>query len=300
MDALLEVVFPVFAVVAVGFGYAGWRPFPIAEVTDFIIYVAGACFVFDALAHAQFELSLRVPASALLITLGCLGVGALAHRILPPLRALSFGSVVLPVTFMNAGNLGIPVAELAFGRPGMEMAAFYFSVFAVLMYSLGIGLVAGSRGMRTVLRIPMIHAAWLGVLAHEVGLELPAAIATPLALLGRIVVPLMLLALGARLHQLYAERGHRRPPVTAVLTLVALRTAAGLLAAIFVNQTFGNQGLEAKVALLTAALPPAVMTFALVEKYAENPRDSAIVAATVAVGTGMSLLILPLAVTWIR
>ncbi|MEL6189078.1 MAG: AEC family transporter [Myxococcota bacterium] len=300
MDALVQVVLPVFVVVAVGFVYAGWRRFPIAEVTDFIIYVAGACFVFDALSGARFELSIRVPLTALLITLGCLGLSMAARRLVPPLRALSFGSVVLPVTFMNAGNLGIPVAELAFGQPGLEMAAFYFSVFAVLMYSLGIALVAGSEGAHTVLRIPMVHAAWLGILAHELEFTLPTPLSTPVALLGRVVVPLMLLALGARLRQLFDERKAMRPPVTAVLWLVGLRFGAGCIAALATNAVVGNHGLEAKIALLTGALPPAVMTFALVEKYGGSPRDSAVVAATVAVGTVISLVVLPLAVGMVR
>ena len=298
LAALLEVVLPVFAVVGAGFVYAGSRRFPVAEVTDLIIHLTGACLVFDALSGAErFGLdAARVPVSAASVFFLTLALAALARRAVPSLRVLPAGAVLLPAAFMNAGNMGLPVAELALGRPGFETATLVFVTMIFLMYSVGVGVIAGRGGALVALKLPLLHAAALGLVVNQLGWGVPRPIAAPIHLLGQTVVPLMLLALGARLRDLLRGGERRELPVRPIIYLVLLRFGGGLAAALLTNAVLGNTGLTAAIVLLTGLLPPAVMSFALVEKYGEDPRAASIVSAAIAAGTAAALVVLPLAV----
>ncbi len=295
LQAILSVVAPVFLVAAVGFVYARRRPLPISGFTDLIIYLTGACLVFDKLSTAaRFDLSAaRAPVSAALLILGGLAVGALARRSIPSLARLGRGAVLLPTAFMNAGNLGLPLAALAYGEGGLSLAMLFFVTFAALQYSVGIAIVKGRGGLREVTRLPLVYAAVFGVAFNQVGWTLPTTLAVPVHMLGQTVIPLMLLSLGARLATLVSSSAERRPPLAPVLLLPALRMGGGALVALAVNALLGNEGTLARVTFVVGILPPAVMNFALVEKYGDDAAAPAIVSGAIAVGTVAAIVVLP-------
>ncbi|MEQ8272404.1 MAG: AEC family transporter [Deltaproteobacteria bacterium] len=294
LQAILEVVAPVFLVAAVGFVYARRRTLPIGGFTDLIIYLTGACLVFDKLSTAdRFDLNAaRAPMSAALLIAGGLVVGWSARRMLPPLARLGRGAVLLPSAFMNAGNLGLPLAALAYGDEGLSLAMLFFVTFSAMQYSVGIAIVKGRGGLREVTRLPLVYAAVLGVAFNQMGWTLPQTLSVPVHMLGETVIPLMLLSLGARLATLMGS-ADERPPLLPVLLLPALRMGGGFLIATLVNLLLGNEGTLARVTLVVGILPPAVMNFALVEKFGDDPAAPAIVSGAIAVGTVAAMIVLP-------
>lgn len=302
LQAILQVVAPVFLVAGVGFVYAGRRELPIAAFTDLIIHLTAACLVFDALTRAErFEVSaLRAPASATGLILGGLLVGAVARRLVPSLRALPMGAAMLPVAFMNAGNLGLPLMKLAFGDPGFELAMLFFVTFSVLQSSVGIAIVKGKGGVAEVFRLPLVYAAVAGVAVNQMQWSLPTVLSVPVHMLGQTVIPMMLLSLGGRMRALVSRSSAERPPLGPVLLLPALRIGAGFAVGLLVNLALGNEGLIAQVTLVVSMLPPAVISFALVEKYGEDPRASAAVSAAIAAGTALAVVVLPIALALLR
>lgn len=301
LTALLEVVLPVFLVAATGYLYAGWRRFPVSDVTDLIIHLTGACLVFDALTSApRFSLSaLRVPIAAVALVVGGVALAALARLLVPVARRASFSAVALPAAFMNAGNLGLPLAQLALGREGLNLAMIFFVTFSTLHYSLGVAIAKGRGGATEFLKLPLIYAAIAGVVVNQLAFEIPAALSVPVHLLGQTVVPLMLLSLGAGMRGLFDRlRGasvgdDERVPFALVALLPALRMGGGLLLALLINLALGNEGRVAQVTLLAGALPPAVLNFALVEKYGTGPKDTATVSAAIALGTLLAIGVMP-------
>lgn len=296
LRAILEVVAPVFVLAAAGFVYAGRRTLPIGAITDLIIHLTGACLVFDALSRAApFDLVAgRIPLSAACVVLGGLALAALAHRTVPALRRLPRGAVLLPAGFMNAGNLGLPLTQLAYGDRGLELGMLFFVTVSVLTYTVGIAIVSDRGGVKEMLRLPLVYAAVLGLVVNQTQVELPSAVAVPIRMLGQTVIPLMLLSLGARMRTLVGRGDDARPAWGSVLWLPALRMGGGLALGLLVNLALGNEGLVARIVVLVAGLPPAVMNFAMVEKYGEDPEAPAVVSAAIAVGTGVALLTLPL------
>lgn len=300
LEALLDVVVPVFAVAGPGFVYASRKSFPVGAVTDLIIHLTGACLVLDSLGNAT-RLSLAeasVPLVAVLLIGGGLSLGFSAHRLLPPLRGLPVRAVMLPVAFMNAGNLALPVAHLAFGDRGLEVGMLYFVCMATMLNSLGVSIIAGDGGAKVALRLPLLHAAWVGLVLNQLQVGLPQAVAVPVHMLGQTVVPMMLLSLGARLYGLFGTGHLRDLPWGPIALLVLLRMGGGLAIAVVVVEIMGCSGAVAQVAWLLGLMPPAVMVFALVEKFGGDPRASAIVSGSVAAGTVLAVVILPMAI-WV-
>lgn len=301
LDALLEVVIPVFTVAAVGFVYAGKKPLPVGEITDLILHVTGACLVLDALSTAD-RLSLeavRVPVSAVLVVVGALGLAAAARRVVAPLASLSLGAAALTTAFMNAGNLGLPLTRLALGEEGFRLGMLYFVTMSALMNSVGIGLMAGGNGVKVALRMPLLHATVVGLALNLLGVHLPRALAVPIHMLGQTVIPLMLLSLGGRLRSL-VDGSTGDFPWAAIVTLSLLRLAGGLGLGLVVNGLLGNTGTTAQVVLLVSGLPPAVMSFAIVEKFGRDARDPAVVSGAIAVATAVSSVTLPFVIDLVR
>lgn len=296
VQAVLQVVVPVFLVAGIGFVYAGWRSFPVGAVTDLIIHLTAACLVFDALSKAApFDLAAaRAPLSAAGIIAGGIIVGFVAHRLVPSLQALPRGAVVLPAAFMNAGNLGLPLMHLAYGEPGLEQAMLFFVTFAALQYSVGIAIVKGSGGMSEFLKLPLLYAAGLGILFNQTRWPLPKAVSVPVGMLAQTVIPLMLLSLGARMRGLLFTADDSKPAWKPVLILPLLRMFGGLAVGLLVNLALQNEGLIAHVTLVVSMLPPAVMNFALVEKYGDDEHAPAVVSGAIALGTALALVVLPL------
>ena len=302
LSALLDVVIPVFAIAAIGFVYASRKAFPVHVITDLIIHVTGACLIFDALSSADrltFDAA-RVPLSAALVILGCIGLALFAHRFVPALRALPRGAVVLPAAFMNAANLGLPMAKLTLGAPGLEAAMLVFVTFNILLLSVGVGFIAGQSALKVVLTLPILHAAWLGILANQLELSIPVTLKVPIHMLGQTVIPTMLLALGARLRGLLVTHRGRFSSLQPVFLIVGIRLFGGIGMATLVNFALGNEGVVRSVTLLSGFLPSAVMSFALVEKYGNDEHASSVVSASIAFGTGIAVLTLPVWVMLVR
>jgi len=65
----------------------------------------------------------------------------------------------LPTLFMNAGNMGIPLALFAFGQAGLQRATLMFVIITFLQYSLGIYILNGRSNWTEIFRLPLIYAA---------------------------------------------------------------------------------------------------------------------------------------------
>ena len=68
-----------------------------------------------------------------------------------------------PAVFLNAGNMGLPCAHLAFGPEGLEAAIIIYVVVAIFTFSLGIRVAKGPGGWREAFRMPLLYAAAAGI-----------------------------------------------------------------------------------------------------------------------------------------
>ena len=280
---ILAIVFPVFAIVGVGYVY-GRRHAPEMAVANRVnLDVFVPALIFSVLSNQSVELGTywQVAVAAVVVVVGS---GLLAW---PVARLLGYApkTFVPPVMFNNSGNMGLPLALLAFGEAGLAAAVVLFVVENLLHFSLGTWLLAGRPHPLQLVRMPMLAATFLGAFFNFAGIDLPSALATAVEMLGQVAIPLMLFALGVRMTAV--DVAHWRIGVAGTL----LYPVAGLACAAVAVAMLGLEGREAAQVLIFGVLPPAVLNYMLAEQYGQEPDK---VASRVLLGNLASLAVIPL------
>jgi len=283
----LAPVIPVFFLIGVGFVFAHWKKINLASVTEMIVYLGTPSLVFTSLAGKPlYAADLVVLVSGILAIFA--GVGLLIRLYFWLFRFSSRG-FALPVLFMNAGNMGIPLALFAFGQAGMQRATLMFVVITSLQYTLGIYILNGRGNWAEIFRLPLLYATLAGLSFSLFQIKIPELLFQPLSLLGQATIPIMLVSLGYRLHDVQAVRwGH-------ALGGALLRICGGTLAAYGAVRLIGAQDVNRQVLLLYGCLPAAVINFVLTEKYGQDPE---LAASIVVLSTLISVFTIPM-VFWL-
>ena len=283
---IADVIVPVFLIVAVGWGYGRWRRPDMTEFNRIALDVLSPLLVYSALAARDFVLADHL----LLLAGGCaliLGTGLLAW---PMARALGVAprTLVPVVMFNNSGNMGLPLALLAFGPAHFGAAVALFSVGNLLHFSLGARITSRAARTRDLLLSPLMVATLLGFASALTDLRPPPVLLSGMKLLGDAMLPMMLFALGVRL------TGLTRAGLGLGLVGAVARPVAGLLLALPLAWALGLQGEARGQLLLFAALPPAVIQYLLAERYQQEPAK---VAAMILLGNALALLFVPMALS---
>ena len=283
----LSPVIPVFMLIAAGFIFARWKRINLNSVTEIIVYLGTPSLVFSSLASKPlYAGDIVVLASGVLLIFA--GVGLLI-RIYFSLSGFSSRGFALPTLFMNAGNMGIPLALFAFGEEGMQRATLLFVIITFLQYSLGIYILNGRGNWLEIFRLPLIYAALAGLLCNLAKIKIPGLVLQPVIMLGQATIPIMLISLGYRLYQVESlQLGH-------ALGGALVRIFGGFAAAILAVALIGAEGVNRQVLLLYGSLPSAVVNFILTEKYRQDP---GLAASIVVLGTFVSVLTIPI-VFWL-
>jgi predicted permease len=283
----LSPVIPVFMLIAAGFIFAHWKKISLTSVTEIIVYLGTPSLVFSSLASKPLHAGdIIVLAGGILLIFA--GVGLLI-RLYFFLSGFSSRGFALPTLFMNAGNMGIPLALFAFGPEGMQRATLMFVIITFLQYSLGIYILNGRGNWTEIFRLPLIYAAIAGLGVNLAQMKIPELLIQPLVMLGQATIPIMLISLGYRLYQVESlQLGH-------ALGGALLRIFGGFAAANIAVVLIGAEGVNRQVLLLYGSLPSAVVNFILTEKYHQDP---GLAASIVVLGTFLSVLTIPI-VFWL-
>ena len=263
----LSPVIPVFLLVAVGFVFAHWKKISLASVTEIIVYLGTPSLVFTSLASRPlFAGDIAVLFSGVVIIFAGVGLLIWLYFLVFQFRSRGFA---MPVLFMNAGNMGIPLALFAFGPPGMQRATLLFVIITFFQYSLGIYILSGRGNWTEIFRLPLIYATIAGLSFNLAQIRIPELLFQPVSLLGQATIPLMLVSLGYRLHDFRSlQWGH-------AVGGALLRILGGFAAAAIAVNLVGADGINRQVLLLYGSLPAAAMNFILTEKFGQDPNLAA-------------------------
>jgi predicted permease len=283
----LSPVIPVFMLIAAGFIFAHWKKISLASVTEIIVYLGTPSLVFSSLASKPlFAGDILILFSGIVVIFA--GVGLLIRGYFTLFGFTSRG-FALPTLFMNAGNMGIPLAFFAFGQAGMQRATLMYAIVTFMQYSLGIYILNGRGNWRESFRLPLIYAAVAGLLINLAQVKIPEILFQPVTMLGQATIPIMLISLGYRLHEVESlQWGH-------ALGGAIVRIFGGFAAANIAVMAIGATGVNRQVLLLYGALPAAVINFILTEKYRQDP---SLAASIVVISTSLSVLTIPI-VFWL-
>ncbi|MFN2321706.1 MAG: AEC family transporter [Trueperaceae bacterium] len=289
---LLDVVLPVFLVIAAGAAIGVRFGLEVAPINRVALYAAVPALAYRTLAELELggATVTRLLAGYAGYLLVAAALAALIGRGWTPIqRRALVGTSVLP----NAANLNLPVALFAFGAAGLERALVLYVATSLLMFTLGPSLVGRpttlGRALRTVLGFPVLWAALLGLVVNGAGLSPPTALARAVGLLADAAIPLVLLTLGVQL-----VRARRWRPSGAAWTAVGLKLGVGPLLAAAVGLVAGLRGLDLAVLVLIGAMPTAVNAAMLAVEF---DGDAALVGDAVVAGTALALVTLPIVLT---
>jgi predicted permease len=195
-------------------------------------------------------------------------------------------TIVPPMMFNNSGNIGLPLAVLAWGEDALPAAVILFMVENTLHFSFGARLLDPGTRLLTLWRVPVVFAAIAGLTVAVLKIPVWQPLVIAIKMLGDVSVPLLLFSLGVRMTDV-SFREWRLATGSALL-----RPLAGMLIAAGVIQLLGLQGRDAAMLFVFGALPPAVLNFLFAERYRQEPER---VASIVLIGNLAALVFLPLA-----
>jgi len=285
---IFTVLFPIFAIVTVGYLYARLRHVEMTTTNRLNMEIFSPALLFSVLSDTSFNI-MDYQQLALATLLILLGSGAI---ILPVVRLLNINikTFAPAMMFVNTGNMGIPVALFAFGESGLPAAMVFFMITAILTFTLGIYIVNQQASWNNLLKMPLIHAALFGLIINFTPIEVPELVQTPIEMLAACAIPLMLLSLGIRLSEM--DLKHWQIGLLGAI----MRPLSGAIMFLLIRPWFTLTPLQANGLLIFAMLPPAVVNYIIAEQYQQEPHK---VAAIVMLGNVMSFISLPIALAFV-
>lgn len=307
MSGLLEVIAPVFGIVALGFAAVrgGLLDAPgVRGLVAFVFNFALPVLLFRSMAGMEFPehipwsfLGAFYAASLATYALG-MGVGRWAFR-RPADEQAIYG---MAASFSNTVFLGIPIVLTALGPsaalPVFLIIAFHSATFMPLTLALihfgregeGGDPGAGSVLARVLLRDPIVMGILVGLAANLGGVGLPAWLDRLAELLASAAMPAALFAMGASLAG--HPPGADGPPARA---LAALKLVVHpLLVWVAAGPLLGLEGVWVQAAVLLAAMPTGVNVYLFGARHdaAASVAARTVLVASVASVVTISVLLL--------
>ncbi|QCS62625.1 AEC family transporter [Achromobacter denitrificans] len=278
----LVLMLPLLSCVGIG---ALWAkrdlPFGGSFITTLVTSVTTPALVFHTFVttHLDDRALADVAVATLLALLLCGLVCTLWLKVWKlPVRTL------LPTASLpNAGNLGLPISQMAFGDAGLSVAVAFFAVNSFVMHTLAVRLLPGVNTKGS-WKSPILLASVVAVALRMLHVPVPDWIVETSRMLGAVTVPLMLLSLGHAL-ALIPSGGLRNGAKVAVMRLVV-----GLAAGLAVVWALDLEPVLAGALSLQMAMPCAVVSYMYVKRYTSEG-DTA--AGAVLVSTVAFLLLAP-------
>ncbi|WP_030422429.1 AEC family transporter [Streptomyces sp. SCSIO 75703] len=261
-------------------------------LTRLAFHVASPALLFTTLAGADlsvvFSDRLLVTALSTLAVVGAFVAVGVARRWglgRTTIGALSSG-------YVNAGNLGIPIAVYVLGDASLVAPVLLFQLLfvtpvALTVLDLSRGGVRGPlwRRLLTPVRNPIALGSLAGVAVAASGLRVPGPVLEPLTLIGNMSVPAVLLAFGISLSgSTMPMRGADRGPVLLAVVLKSVGQPA--VAWALASGVFGLRGAALLDVVVTSALPAAQNLYTYASAYGVGERlarDAVLVSTVVSV-----------------
>ncbi|WP_323765493.1 AEC family transporter [Marinovum sp.] len=299
MQALLEVILPVFLVIGAGY-LSVWRRWisdgAIDGLMDFTQKIAIPMLLFRAISTldlgAHFDVALLVSFYTGSLT-GFL-VGLLAGRYVFKRAWEDAVAIGFCCLFANSVMLGLAITESAYGTAALGPNYAIVAMHSPFCYGLGITAmeIARSRGtparqmpakvLKAMFRNALVIGILLGFVVNVSGLGLPKVASDGLDLVVRAAIPCALFGMGGVMYRYRPDGDFRIIALVCGVSLILHPTITYSLA------TFNGLSTEAlRAAVLTATMAPGINTYVFANMYGVARR---VAASSVLIATALSIL----------
>ena len=300
MQALLEVIVPVFLVIGAGY-VSVWRGLMSDAAIDglmtFAQQFAVPCLLFAALWRLDLGQSFDPRLIAAFYTgsltgfaLGFFGARMVFGRDLEDAVAIGFTCL-----FANSLLLGLAITERAYGADALEANYVIVALHSPICYGVGITAmeIVRARGtparhlpakvLGAMFRNNLIVAICLGAGFNLLGIGLPGPVVDALDMMIRTALPAALFGMGGVLYRYRPEGDLRIILYVCVVSLVVHPTITYGLARLFDLQTPALRS-----AVVTAAMAPGINAYVFANMYGRAKRvaaSSVLIATALSIGT---------------
>lgn len=294
MQALADVILPVFLIIGLGY-VARWRQLITdAQVDGVVLFTqnfAIPCLLFVAIARLdlgqEFDWRLLVSFYVGAITgfaLGFAGARLFFGRDWEDCVAIGFVAL-----FSNSVLLGLPITERAYGPDALAANYAIIALHSPFCYAIGITAmeVIRNRGARlrdlaqrvlsAMFRNALVIGIALGFAVNLTGLPMPGVVDQALDMMVRAALPAALFGLGGVLY-LYRPEGDLRT----IAYVVVLSLVVHPLVTYGLARAFGLGTDALRSAVVTAAMAPGVNAYVFANLYGRARR---VAASSVLIGT---------------
>ncbi|MCD7059169.1 AEC family transporter [Pelagibacterium xiamenense] len=283
MLSVLNVVAPVFALIALGYAAVRLRIYPREGVGGLISFVntfAAPCLLFRAMLTVDFGAAFN-PAIIGSFYLGAVLMmifGALAARRIfgrSPGEAVAVGFAAM---FTNTVLVGLPIMQRAYGEDAMPVVYSIIGLHAPLLMTGGMLYMELARrdggklstallqGVRSAVTNPLLIGIALGVAGNLLGIRLVGVLEDTTLLLASSVMPVALFGLGGALNEYKLAENLSQAAVMSALKLIA----HPLIAWVVMVPILGVDPHIARYGVLLAGMPTGINAYIFATYYSRS------------------------------
>jgi len=285
---LIDVLFPVFFVIGVGY-YLGKKDpnFDTKLITNFAGNIGTPAMIFYTITTTGITLDIFIEyfIYALIVIGGFSLVGLLFLFILKKDVISELPPLILP----NTGNMGIPICLFAYGTVGLGVASAISSVVILLHFTLGVLLAKKNFSLEILIKNVPIYAILASIAFLYFKWDVPGYIENTTFLLTYTTIFLVLMSLGIALSRLKVVSWIHASILGAVRVIIGPIIGFSLIKFLNLN------GFFAGVLLIQSAMPSAVLTYLVGSMYSERKVVDNI-ASVIVSSTLMSFITIPIVV----
>ena len=284
---LIDVLFPVFFVIGVGY-YLGKKDpkFDTTFITNFAGNIGTPAMIFYTITTTGVTLDIFIEyfIYAVIIICGFAVVGVVFLLFLKKDAITELPPLILP----NTGNMGVPICLFAYGTEGLGVASAIASVIILFHFTLGVFLAKKKFSFDILIKSPPVYAIIVSVFFLFFDIKTPLFLENTTFLLTYATIFLVLMSLGIALTRFkFSFRDS--------IIFSFLRVIIGPLIGFGVIRYFDLSGFPAGVLLIQSAMPSAILNYLVGSMYSPKKIVDSI-ASTIVTSTLMSFITIPIVV----
>jgi malate permease and related proteins len=271
----LNVIIPILILLVIGAGLQRKFAFNLRAISNLITYCLMPAAVFINLYESEIEVQVLFEIIGYLLTFSLLLIVVTA--LLSKFLKLNKGESAIfknSITLINSGNYGIPVSQLVFhSNPlGISIQIIVMVFQNILTYTYGLyNLISATKSgleiLKSLLKMPIIHAMILGSLLNGLQFPIPEFIWVPISHLADAFLAIALILLGAQLAQIQFKTIINRTILVSSIGRLLIGPAVSLL----LIYLFGLDGVVAQSLFIASSFPTSRNSSTLALEYDVYP-----------------------------
>lgn len=285
---LVEVIFPVFFIIGVGYWIGKKNPnFDTNFITSFSGSIGVPSMLFYSLTSTSLDFSVFFKfamITALFVALFAV-TGIVILLILKRNILMELPPLILP----NTGNIGLPLCLFAYGASGFSIASSIAAMIMLFHFTIGIFLASGKLSFKPLATsVPMYAIVITGTILYF-KIPVPQFIINTTMLIAYATIFLILTSLGIALTKLQAVNFKGN------LAISLVRLISGPLIAFIIIRWLDLESYQAGALLIQCSMPSAVLTYLVAKMYSPKEHVDNI-ASVIVTSTTISLITIPIIV----